>query len=677
MSLIQKFKRAVRGDVDPKTLLLEARRRTQVAHQARRELANLDRLNSDMPKLRQAHQSPAALLSHFRDRREPRFFAGLAKVNPSSHHDYFPEETELLLQTARQIVSDHSWSLLGFGSRDFGEEIDWHRDPLSGYLWPLDYHRHIELIRNDGSDVRVLWELNRLGHLLTLAQAYSISGDELFSRECLAQLESWSKQNPYGRGVNWACAMEVALRSINLLTVFQLLKASSVFSHKTLELFLRLFHQHGVYIESNLEFSYLSTSNHYLSDLAGLLWLSIMLPEFRVASDWRKFALLAFLNEMDKQVLPDGADYESSTGYHRFVLELFLYTFVLCKENGIDIPAIYWRKLHSMLEYVGGYLRPDGFAPLIGDSDGAQVLPFRRRSANDHAYVLAIGAAIFNESDLRPANLEAPPELLWLLGDEAHESFKDLKTNPVVKSRAFTDAGLYVMSSGDLCLSLNTSDAGINGRGSHGHNDALSIEVSVGRTTFIVDPGSYVYTANLEQRHLFRSTAYHSTVKIDGEEQNTTLESVPFVIGNEAKPRVRKWETKAEMDRIVAEHSGYQRLPTPVIHRRTIIFYKTERYWLMEDEFYGDGEHQCEVRFHLAPNLEVQLQGPSVRASDQESNARLTITALSLESEPVLETQASSRDYGQKQDSITVCWRVSGRLSTLRWKLVADMSDML
>jgi hypothetical protein len=131
------------------------------------------------------------------------------------------------------------------------------------------------------------------------------------------------------------------------------------------------------------------------------------------------------------------------------------------------------------------------------------------------------------------------------------------------------------------------------------------------------------------------------------------------------------------MDRIVAEHSGYQRLPTPLIHRRTVVFYKAERYWLMEDEFLGDGEHQCEVRFHLAPGLEVQIEGPSVKASDPKNNARLTITSLNLKSEPVLETQASSRDYGQKQDSLTVCWRVSGRLSTLRWKLVADMSGML
>ena len=88
-------------------------------------------------------------------------------------------------------------------------------------------------------------------------------------------------------------------------------------------------------------------------------------------------------------------------------------------------------------------------------------------------------------------------------------------------SQAFPEAGTYIMRDRDLYLCFNASGAGINGRGSHGHNDALSIEVSAGGRAFIVDPGTYVYSADLAKRHEFRSTAYHSTVQIDGKEQNT------------------------------------------------------------------------------------------------------------------------------------------------------------
>ena len=233
---------------------------------------------------------------------------------------------------------------------------------------------------------------------------------------------------------------------------------------------------------------------------------------------------------MDKQVLADGADFEASTGYHRFVTELFLYTFWLCRSNGVKIEEKYWSKLKQMLIYVRAYLRPDGFAPLIGDTDSGQVLP------------LCVAALMIMH-------------ISWTL---ARSSLTiPLAENSARNFAGFPQAGTYIMRDGDLYLCFNASDAGINGRGSHGHNDALSIEVSAGGRAFIVDPGTYVYSADLAKRHEFRSTAYHSTVQIDGKEQNTICVDMPFVIGNEAQPRVLEWKTSDEFDKVVAEHYGY------------------------------------------------------------------------------------------------------------------------
>lgn len=666
MTLLRKFKRAVRGEVKPKTIFLESIRRAQSSRQSRHERSNLDRLNNEPPRLKVPSSD---LLLHFQSRIAPHFFSGFSQESRLLHLELFPSQTEELISAAERIVYDHSWPLLGFGVKNFGAEVQWSKDPLSGFVWPLTYHRDISLIRSDGSDARALWELNRLGHLVTLAGAYLVSTNEDFSKECLDHLRSWARQNPYGRGVNWTCAMEVALRAMNLLALFEITRHSAHFDRQTLELFLRLFHQHGTYIMNNLEFSYISTSNHYLSDLAGLVWLGTMLPEFSEAENWREFGLTRLLREMDKQVLPDGADFESSTGYHRFVLELFLYTFILCRENKIDIGENYWQKLRTMLEYMRGYLRPDGRAPLIGDTDSGRVLFGTRRSADEHGYVLAIGAATLGDPSLRTRMIDAGPELLWLLGAKGIEIFESLNVNIDQTPEAFPNAGIYVMRHDDLYLCMNVSDAGLNGRGSHGHNDALSVEVCVGAQPFIIDPGTYVYTADLDQRHLFRSTSYHSTVRVDGEEQNTTLKSVPFVIGNEAKPHVVSWETTADSDRIIAEHFGYKRLAAPVAHRRTIQLNKRERYWLIEDEFSGEGEHQCEVRFHFAPGLDVQLEDYSVRAINSETGVALSVTSLDLNIAPVLEEQACSRDYGEKRSSVTACWTQSGQLRPLRWKM--------
>ncbi len=660
-------------------------RRVRVKNARRKEQSQLAELNQQPARLREefARVRAADLRAHFHSRTRPKFFPGFQDLAATARlqKQIFPNETVLLIKQAERIANEHCWPLLGFGEKCFGEgEIQWHRDPLSGFDWPVSYHADINLIQNDGSDARVVWELNRCAHFITLGRAYAITNDDRISEAFFRQLESWREQNPVARGVNWNCAMEVALRAMNLLGAFALFLRAPQMNEIALKEFLKVIDQHGAHIQRNLEFSHIATSNHYLADVVGLLWIGLMLPELEAAREWREFGLREMLNEMEKQVLPDGADYEASTGYHRLKVEMFLYSFVLCHLNGFDIDEKYWNSLRAMIEYMRAYLRPDGRAPLIGDSDSGQVSPIVRRAGNDHAYVLALGAAVFQEPQFgtHASGVQydgvvgekkqhaggVRTELLWLLGEQGLQDYDSLPAGGASTSCAFTDAGVYLLREDDLYLHFNAGGIGVNGRGSHGHNDALSIEVSAGGTAFIVDPGSYVYTANLHERNLFRSTAYHSTVQVDDAEQNTIDEHVPFVIGNEAQPRALKWETTADADLIVAEHNGFQRLPQPISHRRTIQFDKRRRFWLVQDELAGEGTHEFSFRFHLAPNLDTKVRPDGiVEVCDKMSGARLLIACQkreegAIELKPVFEPRFSSRDYGHKEPSFSVCWTV-------------------
>src|SRR5207237_160402 len=226
------------------------------------------------------------------------------------------------------------------------------------------------------------------------------------------------------------------------------------------------------------------------------------------------------------------------------------------------------------------------------------------------------GATIFQEprfktgthaSDVEHAGGVRTQELLWILGKQGVRDYQALPESGPARSHAFPDTGIYILREEDLYLLFNASDSGVNGRGSHGHNDALSIEVSACGTAFIVDPGSFVYTADLSDRHLFRSTAYHSTVQVDSAEQNSIEEAAPFIIGNEARPQAINWEPGETADLVVAEHYGYRRLAQPVTHRRTVRFNKADRSWQIEDELIGEGTHECAFRFHIAPGLETRI----------------------------------------------------------------------
>src|SRR2546423_12924520 len=568
MSIIRKIKRALRGEVGLLAALLEAGRRGGVALRRRRERAALDGRTDDNAALKArlaqafARMSDAELLAHFRERASPRFFAGFDAAESEELSEALAqkpggtvEKSGGLVEGAREIVSAHRWPLLGCGVLDFGAEVDWLRDPASGARWPLRYHGDVTLARGDGSDARVLWELNRLGHLLTLGRAHALTREEGFAEEFFEEVESWIERNPVGFGPNWACAMEVSLRALNLLAAFRLFRRSRALDGRRLARLLALFDAHAHYVRRNLELSYIATGNHYLSDVVGLLWLGVCLPEVRAAREWGAFGLRETLREMDKQVLSDGADCEASTGYHRFVTELVLYSFTLCRANGIEIEERYWHRLRSMLEYVRAYLRPDGRAPLVGDTDSGQLLPIVRREADDHAYLLAVGAALFGEPRFKLSE-EAPEEVAWLLGPEGVKIYSELETAGArsAQSAVFKDAGACVMREGDLYLLLSASGAGLAGRGAHGPNDAPSLHGSARGASFIADAGTYVYTSDARERAQFLSTAFHSTVGVDGEEQNTTSADAPFFIGDEAKPRIIRWETDAARDIAVAEH---------------------------------------------------------------------------------------------------------------------------
>src|SRR5207248_5468331 len=133
----------------------------------------------------------------------------------------------------------------GFGPIEFSGTDRWRRDPLGTKDWGLGYHADTLLFSNDGADIRVLWEANRFGHAVTLACAYHLTKDERYAETFFAHAEEWVRQNPYGRGANWQCAMEVALRAINSLAAFDLVRVSPACTEQRLALMLHLFDQHG------------------------------------------------------------------------------------------------------------------------------------------------------------------------------------------------------------------------------------------------------------------------------------------------------------------------------------------------------------------------------------------------------------------------------------------------
>jgi len=511
-----------------------------------------------------------------------------------------PADPTPILTIAADACADR-FTLLGFSTFDLDNPPNWHTDPHSGHRWDPAAPAHtLDLMTRDSpADARVVWELNRFHHAIALGLAYQLTSDVRYPDAFTSQVSDWLVANPIGCGVNWACAMEVAIRATNWLFACALMqKALPAEFVRTL---LGALLTHGRYIRANLELA-LVTTNHYLADLCGLAVLGLALPGAE-PSRWRRFALREMAREIKSQVYPDGADFEASTAYHRLATELFELPVRLAQHAGVSVSLILTERLPLMHTFSAAVVRPDGTLPLIGDSDDGHLLPL-------------------------------PPTY----------------PSSTSSSTPFPHAGIYVMRRGDLYLICDCGPNGQRGNGGHAHNDTLSFELYAGRP-WIVDPGTYTYTGDLNAYNWFRSAAAHNTLVVDGEEQARFDPREPFLLAPDARPTVRRWETAPDYDLLDAEHAGYQRLPEPVTHRRQILFDKQSGLWLVRDIVTGQGTHRLDWYFHFAP-LPVttdETKPSAVRATASDGASLLLIPLSEPSLHLTIEEGWVSYRYGSRQ----------------------------
>lgn len=562
--------------------------------------------------------------------------------------------TRLRLE-AEQIV-DHRVDLLGSGLVPLGKEIDWHRDFKSGYRWEPAFYQDVQVTRLDGSsDAKVPWELSRAHQLLTLARAARLYEEERFAVELERQLASWLDENPTGFGINWANPMEIALRAVNWVWALRTLEDLRPLEASLRTRVTRALQAHARHIAANLEGTPYLRSNHYLSDVLGLLVLGATLDGDAHAARAFDHAHRALEREITTQVHDDGVGFEGSLPYHGLALEIFLIARVAAGWAGRPFSARYDERLRRMLEASRTLRHPDGRFPQFGDSDSGRVLPagFARPPSVDN--LLWLGASILGEA--APSSGAPHEEVAWTLGLAAWRAAVELPAASEPSSAAFRQSGFFVLRSTPTHAVVRCGDVGQNGNGGHAHNDLLSFELSCGKT-FVVDSGTFLYTADPAARNEFRSTRAHSTVVVANSEINPLSREL-FSLRQVARPALESWEEGVETVRVTLSHNGYRRLDPAVVHRRTFVLERATGQLTIADELHGRGTTEAVALLHLAPDVNV------VRTAPGQWELRLDEEAISLSFNglelDLAEGWVSDR-YGRRELSPLIVGCVAGEL---------------
>lgn len=585
-----------------------------------RALAGISISDQDLrAALNRPQMPPMQIAQYFKNRTSPRFFIDVEERDSYSAKadKLFPESVEWTCNQATEICH-HNFDLLGSGPTALGQTIDWNRDFKSGYIWPRIYHKEIHCKDyTKGYDVKVPRELSRFQHLVVLGKAYWYTGNETFASEFVHQVDHWIEENPPSIGVNWQCTMDVAIRIVNWIWGFYFFKDAKAVNNDFVIRFLKSCLVHGRHISSNLEWSENGTSNHYLSDLVGLLFLGLTFPEFKESNHWLELGTAELLNELEKQIYDDGMDYEASTAYHRLVLELYYSSMLLSRLNGREWPRQTCERIHRMFSFVKGIIKPDGFIPQMGDNDSGRLQILAHQEDLAGSYLLPIGALLFNDRSFKLKGVRFPEEAFWLFGPDSAESYalmtagEDIQNLP---SCHFENSGLYVIRSKRNYLISMCGSNGQNGNGGHAHNDKLSFELQIRGRDVIVDPGTYLYSGDCHKRNLFRSTHYHNTVVVDGQEINHFDPAKLFQLKDSSRTENVIFSRKGDKQEFIGKHEGYLRLEPPVIHERHIIHDETTECWAIHDSLAGPSQspHDLKLYFHFAPKCFVERTGEDI-----------------------------------------------------------------
>jgi hypothetical protein len=550
----------------------------------------------------------------------------------------------------------------------------WNRDPRTGIEAPLGFGMLLDYrdSRQVGN-IKYLWEINRHPHLVTLAQAYALSGDVRYFSVIRRHLESWFAACPHRVGPNWSSALEAAIRMINWAIAWQLLggAAAPLFANaggaQFRQRWLESAYQHAEFVRGHFS-GFSSANNHLIGEAAGLFIAALIWPHWPRTRAWLDESKSILEREALAQNAADGVNREQAVCYQQFVLDFLVLALLAGQANRLEFSTAFESRIESMLEYLASIIDAGGSVPMFGDSDDGRAAGLAPDGENcPYRSLLATGAILFGRGDFKAKAGGLDDKTRWLVGAGADSAFARLDSAgaklPV--RRAFPEGGYYILgcdfeTCNEIRLVADVGSLGYREIAAHGHADALSFTLSVGGEEFLIDPGTYAYHAGGPWRAYFRGTSAHNTLCVDGKDQSQSGGN--FMWLRKARAGCSHWSSTPERDLLEGWQDGYMRLADPVLHRRRISLDKKARCVTIEDILEMDGEHEIELAYHCSEQCRAEAISGGYRLCREGRALRLTLPRARGATARVHHGSLApiagwvSRTFDDKQPAATVRW---------------------
>ena len=559
------------------------------------------------------------LLEKFREDAQFNFFPAFRQKDEvvKIYKNRFAASVNALVERAERII-DGEFNSPGSAYSDSGAEIKQRYESTADTPVSLKSQKQIDESAANG-DVKIVWKPDSQQYFFTLGAAFWLTGDERCA-ECFARrLDEWMQENQSDGGVNSASDLEVSRRAMSCIWAFHFFKDSKRFTPELFQQSLKFVSRHGEHLMGNLSNADRPNAR-LIGEALGLYYLGTQFQFFKAARAWRETGAKILFEQLDCQILTDGARLEQSTCRLRDAADFYTHFYILQTLNGEetdgDLQTKLGAKLQSLVDFLMFATRPDGTPPTNGD-EGERCLRLGGGKSDDFRAALSTNAVLFERGDYKFIAEKYAEETLWLLGGAGEQSFESLPALiPDESSAAFEAGGFFIMRDGWKKTDNFLLMAGASG--------ALAVDVAVGGRTALVNSVTSARYESAESSENNRPTEAHNTLTIDDSQSAASGE---ISRKTKAVKESNRWISEPRFDFFEGSRSvgGEQRQAT---HTRSVLFLKND-YWIFRDFVKTSGKRDYKLNFQFSGASAPQIESAEnesacvVETSDANSGFRL------------------------------------------------------
>lgn len=481
----------------------------------------------------------------------------------------------------------------------------------SGERQSMPHWSEIETIVRGQSDIKLTWEPSRFLFVFPLARAYVSTKEERFAEAFWKTFESWQDSNPAYLGPNWLCGQEAAIRVIAWSFGFSVFSGAKATTTPRLERLRDMLLLHMARILETRNYALSQRNNHAISEAVGILTIASLLPEHAMSCEWEKTALDQLEKVIADQFDEDGAYIQHSFNYHRFALELLIWTVFLLKQRQREIPILIKEALIRSLDFLEAFMDPlSGFLPQYGSDDGTLLLDLTDCERRDFRPVLQSISIFCGKGRVFSQGLW--DELaMWLF--ENQEYGKIEKDEYSLRSRSFHESGYHVLRGPTSHLFVR----GARYRTRPGQADNLHIDFWFGGKNILFDPGTFSYNPSEPRWDYLSGSFAHNVAGLVGHDQMEKMGSFVWLDWTEAFPVV-EWK-EDDLEYLEIRQFAYKDVLGGVFQRRGILRH-LDAYWVLdsirtkkESDFFIGFNLFCEPRLKESELLFSNCPSFSIR----------------------------------------------------------------